>query len=103
MNKEINKVINYLRMNKDDLRIDNLTYILYNKKLKHCIKSKDCKKCEKCKNDGIEWCEIFKTCKKLSDYCKDYHKIYDDCKYYPEYIEVRKKDFIFKCEKCEKR
>ena len=35
------------------------------------MKCKACKSGEKCKDDGIEWCEIRKTCKKLSNYCKD--------------------------------
>ena len=28
--------------------------------------------------------------------------MYEECKYYLEYMEVRKKIFIFACEKCEK-
>ena len=43
----------------------------YNTKCKRFMKCKTCKSGEKCKDDGIEWCEICKTCKKLSNYCKD--------------------------------
>ena len=28
--------------------------------------------------DNFEWCEIRKDCKKLSDYCKECNKIYED-------------------------
>ena len=67
------------------------------------MKYKDCKKCKKYKDGGIGWWEIRKVCNKLSDYCKDCNKIYEDCKCYLKYIEVRKKHFIFICEKYEKR
>ena len=50
----------------------------------------------KCKVDDIEWDVICKTCKKLSDYCKDCHKIYEDCKCYLGYMGVKKKHFIFR-------
>ena len=41
--------------------------------------------------------------KKLSDYCKDYKKMYGDFKCYLEYMEVRKKRFMFGGENCEKK
>ena len=67
------------------------------------MKCKDGKKCEKSKDDDIEWCKTCKACKKRSDNCKESNKIYEDCTHYPEYEEVGKKQFIFDCEKCEKK
>ena len=67
------------------------------------MKYQDCKKIEKCKDNNLELVELCIACKKLSDYCKDCNKIYEDSKFYLEYIEVRKKHFLFGCEKCEKR
>ena len=66
------------------------------------MKCKNCKKSEKLKDDGIEWCKICKACKELSDYCRDYNKIYEDYLCYLEYKD-RKQDFTFSCEKCKKR
>ena len=41
--------------------------------------------------------------KKLSDYCLDHNKTCEDCKWYLEYAGVRKKHFIFECERSEKK
>ena len=43
-----------------DTLVDDLTCTLCNRNCKHSMKSKDCKKCEKCKDDGNNWCEIYK-------------------------------------------
>ena len=67
------------------------------------MKYQDCKKIEKCKDNNLELVELCIACKKLSDYCKDCNKIYEDSKFFLEYIEVRKKHFLFGREKCEKR
>ena len=58
------------------------------------MKCNNCKKYEKCNDDSNEWCKICKICEKLSEYCKDCSQMYEDCKCYLEYIEVRKKHFI---------
>ena len=61
-------------------------------KRKNFMKRIDWKKCVKCNND------LCKTCKDwqwLSYYCKKYNKIFEDCKDYPEHIELRKNHVIF--------
>ena len=61
-----------------DPLVDNLTCNLYYTKCKHCMKCKDCKKYWKYKVNDIEWCEICKACIKLSHYCNDWNRIYED-------------------------
>ena len=41
--------------------------------------------------------------KKLSDYCLDHNKTCEDCKWYLEYAGVRKKHFIFECERSKRQ
>ena len=38
-----------------------------------------------------------KDLKKMSDYCKIYNEIYEDCKCHLEYVTVTNKRFTFTC------
>ena len=67
------------------------------------MKCKDFEKREIIRMMTLNGAKYVKLVKKLSDYCKDYNKICEDCKCYLEYMEVRKKHFIFGCEKSEKK
>ena len=86
-----------------DSLVDNLTCNLYNAKCKNWMKCKDFEKREIIRMMTLNGAKYVKLVKKLSDYCKDYNKICEDCKCYLEYMEVRKKHFIFGCEKSEKK
>lgn len=50
---------------------NNLPEIIYNRQCKHCMSGKDCKQCEKCKDDSVEC----KDHKKQSGCCKKCCKI----------------------------
>lgn len=65
------------------------------------MKCKNCKKCNDCKDDSVEWC---KKCKILSEYFKNFQKLYEDFDFYLEYEKVIKNtNFMFKCLKCRKK